>query len=131
VEVTSIPGLSPEDFFSIDYANTSITLLVTSGGFFSSGFTFNGMVLTDLTGPHIGTVSIGTNTLAGFATGRLSSTSSSISLNFDGLTFSTGQTLVLNVADVAAPTPEPSTWILLSAGLAVLATKKKWIAPRR
>jgi hypothetical protein len=113
VSISNFNGLSPPGAFNVEFAPTSITIDVVQPVLFNGGFTFNGMVITD-NNPNLAGATLGTNTLAGFTNADFSSTSTSVSLNFPGLTFASGQTLVINLPGTAVP--EPST--IVSAGAA-------------
>jgi hypothetical protein len=75
------------------FNETSIVIDVAQNISFGSGFNFNGMVITD-SNPNLVSAAIASNTLAGFDASRFASTASSISLDFDSLSFTPGQSLV-------------------------------------
>lgn len=87
--------------------------------------TFNGSVLT-FTGAGVPSIlNVTLDPLSTYTPIGISFTANSISVNNAGLFFSPSSRLVLDIA--TAPVPEPETYLLMLAGLAILGT----IAKRR
>jgi hypothetical protein len=81
--------------------------------------TFNGWVLSDQTDnlAAILGVSIDPSTnLGGFSLSNISFTDDSITVNWQGLDFTTSTVVSLNVAFGDAAVPEPSTWAMMLLG---------------
>jgi hypothetical protein len=101
----------------IDISDTQIAVAFTDVQF-NSG-TFNGFRLMDVFGTidTFTSVSIDASSTASIDPGRVSFDGDNVWVNFQSLSFSAGETLVLNVTGVNA-IPEPETYALMLLGLA-------------
>lgn len=105
-----------------DFSDTSLTLVLSTvlSNPTWSNTSFNGLVF-DLTagGPlTITSVTVdGATTMAGFDASRVGFGPDRVSINWSGLSYVDGTTVVVNFTSAV---PEPSSWALLLGGLALL-----------
>src|SRR4029453_2421175 len=108
IEVTNVS----DGQATLDVSGSNIFIDFINTDFWGSA-PFNGWVLSDQTdslGAILG-VSIDPSTnLDGFSLANLSFTDDSITVNWQGLDFTTATTVSLNVTFGDAAVPEPSTW---------------------
>jgi hypothetical protein len=105
---------------SVDFSDTQIKLSFIDSGVEDSG-TFVGVRLRDVLGQIDPFTSLSVNpssTALGFAQSRLSLNENNLFLNLAGFSYTEGTQLLLDIN--AAPIPEPETYALMLAGLAVL-----------
>lgn len=118
--------VSPSVAFTLPsgYPNTIATVTDTQiiltfdgpGGFEAAAF--SGVVITDLTNADITNVTLDTaTTLSGFSSSDLSFTSSSVSMNLQGLTGLVGTETVVVDVSTETSTPEPFSISVLATGL--------------
>lgn len=84
-------------YASIDLADHSITVHYKSSQMFNKG-RFHGYVLTDLDRKNISSVTVdSTTTVSGFTASRLSVMNDSVSLNLEGLSYTPGEQIQLDI----------------------------------
>jgi hypothetical protein len=109
--------------YSVDYSDTSILVTyVTSGGWAPA--TFNGFVVNDVNGtiPAFN-ATLGFTDVTGFDASRLTFDADNIFLNWQDLSYQTGNTIRIDLA--RSSVPEPTTLLLLGLGLAGLGFARK------
>jgi hypothetical protein len=122
------PGVEIVDFVddgggSIDLSDTQLRIVFQDIELDAAAF--NGLRLSDVAGSidAFAAVRVDPASTVVFDPSRITHDADNLWLDFQSLEFTTGQELVLNISAV----PEPSAWILMLAGLAVVARA----APRR
>jgi hypothetical protein len=82
---------------------------------------FNGVEIVDLTRSNITNVQYDpSSTVVGFNQSLISFTPNKILLNYQGLPFSPGQSLVVDVVRSVSAVPEPSIWAMLIIGFGMV-----------
>jgi hypothetical protein len=93
---------------------------------FFNSTTFNGWVLTDLSGSPITGVTVdGATTMPGFSASNLSFTANSITVNWQGLSFDPTTVVQLDINGGGAAAPEPATFALIGLGVAGIAFARR------
>ena len=86
----------------------------------SDGFAFNGYVLTDMTEP-LAVATLASSTVSGFTTSDIGIADGDLWVNFAGLVVEASDQIDITLAAA----PEPSTWVLLLTGCAVVPLIRK------
>lgn len=104
---------------SLDITGSQLIVTFSETGSFGAA-AFNGWTLTDIFNAiddFTGVTIDSTSNMAGFDQSRISVTNDVISVNWQGIGFSNGTRLVLNVATAASDVPEPASLALASLAL--------------
>jgi hypothetical protein len=116
-----VPGSASACFaycpqLSVSVTGDEVTISNTSGfGVPYDSHPFNGFTVSDVTrDPHISGVTLDSSTTAPVSVSDASWTSSSVSVNFQGQTWSAGQQAVFDVQFSAIP--EPGAWAMMLVG---------------
>ncbi len=96
---------------SIDFANSSLTLTAPSVSWSSSAF--NGLVFTNNSGVFSSILSA-----TGIDPSRISVTGNQLAINWNGMSFNSGDTVFLSFA--SGGVPEPATWALMILGFGAI-----------
>jgi hypothetical protein len=116
VEVTALGG----GYGSIDVSANQITIDFSYSAQWAKT-NFNGFMLSNFPTNSITSVTVdGATTDGSFSSSFISFTNDSISVNWQGMPFHAGQTIVLDVG-TAAPVPEAGNLAMMAAGLALFA----------
>jgi hypothetical protein len=109
----------------VNVGDSTIVVNFTDGGGWVDLVAFNGFVLTDLTNAPITSVTINPATnMAGFTSSTFTFDASSISVDWQGLSFTPGGVVQLDLNGNGVP--EPAAWTLTGAGiLAALAVFRR------
>jgi len=104
---------------TLDVQNNKIEIDFDSFASTFNSVSFNGFVLSSSTPGVFGAVTVDAATTdSSFSSSFLSNTGNSLSVNWEGMSFSGGEKIVL---DIASPVPEANTTAMMLAGLFVVA----------